>query len=461
MSLLHRITSALSAARVGWQAPPESLRESPTELLVALGLGQQRVWSPDSYRAQAKDGYSKCAIAYACINEIADSLGSIEFFAEKRTASTGNYERVDGHPIIDLLSAPNPLQAGFEYRAEWATCVALNGNGYQEVIRLSTGPNGGQPQELYIKRPDRISLEFSKDGRPRAWVFDTGTNKFYWDIDPATWASRLKHTRLYNPLDDWFGLSPIRVAALPIDTWNSASLWNKSMLDNMAVPAGVLQTDQPVDTPTHERLKAQFAEKYTAAQKARKPLVLGSGLKWSAMGLSPVDMDWINSKKTTEQDICRVYKVPAQIIGIEGSQTFSNYEQANLTYWEKTINQWAKLFRSSINSWLVPMYGEDGLRVNFDISETPALAPRQNVNWERASSSQNFLTTNERREMVGKEPLEGGDVVLVDATKVPLEMAGSTEITDAERASFAANLRACNTPEDEIERLMADAAWLR
>jgi phage portal protein BeeE len=52
--------------------------------------------------------------------------------------------------------------------------------------------------------------------------------------------SPILHTRLFHPLNDHYGLSPIEAASVAIDTHNAASRWNKSLLDNAARPSGAL-----------------------------------------------------------------------------------------------------------------------------------------------------------------------------------------------------------------------------
>jgi phage portal protein BeeE len=42
------------------------------------------------------------------------------------------------------------------------------------------------------------------------------------------------HMRLFHPLDDHYGMSPIEAAATAIDIHNQASKWNKALLDFVA-----------------------------------------------------------------------------------------------------------------------------------------------------------------------------------------------------------------------------------
>ncbi len=48
------------------------------------------------------------------------------------------------------------------------------------------------------------------------------------------------HLKLFNPLNDHYGMSPLEAAQRPVDTHNAAAAWNKAMLDNAARPSGAL-----------------------------------------------------------------------------------------------------------------------------------------------------------------------------------------------------------------------------
>jgi len=50
------------------------------------------------------------------------------------------------------------------------------------------------------------------------------------------------------------------------------------------------------------------------------------------MSLSPTDMDFGNGKNSAANEICMAFGVPPQLIGMPGSQTFANYEQAVETF---------------------------------------------------------------------------------------------------------------------------------
>ena len=70
--------------------------------------------------------------------------------------------------------------------------------------------------------------------------------------------------------------------------------------------------------------------------------------------------------------------------------------------------------------------------LSYSLDDVPALAPKRESKWKTAQDS-DFLTINEKRVMVGLAETEGGDVILVPGTMIPLSMAGfETDMNEEE-----------------------------
>jgi len=147
-------------------------------------------------------------------------------------------------------------------------------------------------------------------------------------------------------------------------------------------------------------------------------MLLEGGLDWTAMGLSPSDMGIIDAKSSSARDVALALGVPPQLLGIPGDNTYSNYAEARLAFWEDTVLPLMYLIIEDWNAWLAEPYG---VEIRADLDEIPAIAEKRNAMWEMADRSTD-LTINERRALKGYEPIEGGDVVLVNATQVPINM---------------------------------------
>jgi HK97 family phage portal protein len=297
----------------------------------------------------------------------------------------------------------------------------ISGNGYIEGV----GPRPGEPpRELYTHRSDRIRPIPGKLGLPSGYQYEVNGKKKNWGVDAITGASPIMHLKTFNPLDDWFGMSPIEAATFAVDTHNQAGAWNKALLDNGGRPCGALVAQGDLDPDERKRLNESLKE-HQGAKNAGLPWLLWGGLEWKEMGLSPKDMDYINSKHTSARDIALVYGVPPMMLGIPGDNTYSNYQEARQAFWEETVLPLLDFFLDEFNNGLTPSFGED-LLLAYDEDRVSALSFKREKRWDRVQKA-DFLSFNEKREAVGYSPVEGGDQVFVRATYVPLVFNASEE----------------------------------
>jgi len=382
----------------------------------------------DNYEAYADEGYRQNAIVYRCVNEIANGAACIPF-----KAFQGDME-LDQHPILSLLNRPNPMQAGVEYFQAVYSYLLLSGNNY--AIRSEVA---GEVRELYLLRPDRIRVKPSKTTTPAGYdyIINGKVVKTY-DANPLTGESEVKHMKLYNPLDDYYGLSPLMAAAVDIDNHNAINKHNISLLNNGARPSGAI-----VFKPTSDRgLPMQLSDgqrqqlqddldvKFKGPANAGRPLLLEGDFDWREMGLSPKDMDFLQQRNMAAKDIALCFGVPSQLIGIPDSQTYANVQEARLALYEETIMPLARRVQSDLNEWLAPIYGDD-IYIEYDFEAVPAMVERRRRVYENVTQAvrEGIISRNEARERLGLEPITGGDDVYIAANLFPL---GTTETAPAE-----------------------------
>jgi HK97 family phage portal protein len=385
-------------------------KESAAAKLLVLNPGQP-VWSPRNYGSFAKEAYAKNVVAYQAINRIADAVASVKLGIYR-----GETELVE-HPLAKLLNRPNPLQSHGDYMRAKVGFLLLAGNGYEERVTV-----GKQVRELYQLRPDRIKIIPSNSGVPAAYVYTVNQQSVRFDVEPRTLESDVRQLKMWNPIDDWYGMSPIEAGAYAIDQNNESMSWMQSLLQNSARPSGALTVKDggTLADDNFNRLKAQIEEQYSGSSNAGRPMLLEGGLEWQQMGLSPTDMGILETKFSSARDIALAFGVPPQLLGIPGDNTYANYAEARLAFWEDTALPLLEMILSDWNGWLAAPYG---VEIRADVDSIPAIADKRLKMWEMANASTD-LTINERRALKGYGPLEGGDVLFVSSAEIPLSMAG-------------------------------------
>jgi HK97 family phage portal protein len=360
-------------------------KRSATAPLIAFHAAGQPQWTPRNYAAMAQAGFATNAIGYRCVRMIAEAAASIPLLVFEGETEHGV------HPLLDLVSVPNPGQNGRTFLEAVHGFLLLSGNAYIEAVHA-----GGAPRELYALRPDRMKVVASTSGWPEAYEYSVN------GASVRLPRENVLHLKLFNPLDDHYGMSPLEAAQRSIDTHNAAAAWNKAMLDNAARPSGALvySGSNELAPDQFQRLKDELHESFQGAANAGRPMVLEGGLDWKQMSYSPKDMEFIEAKHAAARDVALAFGVPPMLLGIPGDNTFANYAEANRTFWRQTVLPVAGRVTEAITMWLGPTFG--GVRLELDLDRIEALSPDREALWRRLDAA-SFLTREEKRAAAGYE----------------------------------------------------------
>jgi len=402
------------------------IKKDTTGMVGYFGVGSSRS-KKYTYEQLAEEGYMKNSIVYRCVNEIAKGASSVPYMLKAGDTVLEN------HPLLQLLDRPNPLQSHSEFFNSIFGFLLLSGNAYI----LKVGADIGSPKELHLLRPDRIRIKGSGKSIPKSYEYVLGgAVKQIYEVDEATGNSDLKQIKLFNPMDDYYGLSPMAAAAIEVDQHNMSGQHNINLLSNGARPSGAVifkpQDDQGISVNLSESQRQQLLSdlnnRFQGTQNAGRPLLLEGDFDWKELGLSPKDMDFINLKHMAATDIALCFGVPSQLVGVPDAQTYANVAEARLALYEETIIPHLKKIESDLNEWLVPMFGE-GLMFCFDIDKIPALAERTRRTYENITQAvrEGIMTRNEARAQIGLSPLEGADDLYISAALFPLGSEAPTQ----------------------------------
>ena len=371
--------------------------------IIAMNQVGQPVWTPRRYEALAEEGYQKNVVVYRAVNLIARGAASVPWRLYR------DDEELLHHPLLDLLHYPNTCQAGSSLIEAILAYLLLAGNSYIEIAR----DLDGTPAELHTLRPDRVKVVPGANGLPQAYEYTVGNRRRLLKGDTLSREGDVLHLRLFHPLNDWYGMSPIEAAACSIDQHNAVAGHNLALMQNGGRPSGALIIGQkdhyPLNPEQREELRQDVKTLYEGEQNAGRVLVLEGDFQWKEMGLSPKDLDFIEGKNLSAREIAQAYGVPPMLVGVPGDATFSNYKEARFHLWEDTILPLLDHFTDELNLWLAPQF-EDNLKLSYDIDRIPALAQRREEAWAKIADAP-FLTVNEKRRAVGYAPVPGGDVL--------------------------------------------------
>jgi HK97 family phage portal protein len=367
----------------------------------------------DNLEAYAKEGYAENPTVYACIKLVAESMASIPLRVKV------NGELVEDHPLERLLEQPNPDEGGIEFRIAAASWLLMAGNCYTQKLM-----SGKTPTQLMNWQPYNFSIT-RRLGNPLPLRYTYAKNQQHernFDVDPISGKSEIMHWRTFNPSKSSgeFGQAPLKAAASCVDSANASRLWNYSTTQNSGSASILVTSEQEITPKQQQQLEQNLVEKWMGPKNANKIKVMGSATKVQTISMTPKDMEWLNGLKLNAQEICSVFGVPTQLLGIEGSQTYANYAEAKVAFYTQAVMPLLNLYISELNRFLSPDFG-DSVEICYNKDDIDALEPlRREARAEKLAT--NVLTINEKRALLGYDRIEedDADALFVSPQDIPL-----------------------------------------
>lgn len=365
-------------------------RKTTTRPKMAMPSQLKAQWTPRHYGPLVKEGYEKNVIVYRCITMIARGIAMVPWLAYE-----GDTELIT-HPILQLLQHPSPGESGASFLESLITSFLLSGNAFVHIVTDSKG----MPVRLNALRPDRVRV-----------ITDCAHVVAYdYTVDGITTRIQMDdvlHLKSEHPLNDWYGLSPIEVAAMAIDQHNAVSTHNLALLQNGGRPSGVFiwkgtEDGWGLTDEQKQSIRDSITHVYSGQGNAGRIMVLEGDVEWKELGLSPKDMDFAEGKHIAAREISQAFGVPPMLVGVPGDATYANYKEARFHLWEDTILPLLERFQDAFTHSLGKRYDEN-LRFSYDVDAIAALAPRRESTWRKLSEAP-FLSDNEKRQALGYSP---------------------------------------------------------
>lgn len=378
-------------------------------------------WSEKDYKNFAQEAYIKNVIAYRCIYEIAKGGAQVEWVIKKKNKS-GKTEKVKDTPYDHLIKRPNKEDSIGFLQNRALSFFNIAGNAYYRKIPRKTGSEKerGIPLSLEVKRPDKMGVMTDKEGNVTGYEYRANPLKPQpFPMNRLTGECDILQIKTFHPTDDFYGLSPVEPGSYVIDTNNEATKWNMRLLQNEARIGLIYLFKGILGEEDYDQVEQNIKE-FSGSENAGKSLILQSeeDVDVRPYMWNPKEIDFIEGWRQTARSTCFAFGVPSVLIGIPGDSSYSNYREARQSLWEETILFLLNYFKGEQNNWLFKT-DTQGFLLDYDTDKVPALAEKRTMLWKRAEDS-TFLKINEKREMVGLDPVPGGDVILVPANMIPL-----------------------------------------
>lgn len=358
---------------------------------------------------------------YACVNAIADDVASINLIFEQNVR--GEWVQAKNNLVTDLLKNVNSFDTFSDLIVSTQSYLELEGNAFWY---LPKGQTTKKPAEIWSLNPVRVEVVKSRDDVVGSYVYISQTSERV----PIP-AEEIIHFKRFNPKSRYRGIGTVQAAAIAIDIDTFSGQFNRNFFYNAAVPSAVLQTEGELTDEQFQRIKAEWQSRYTGTQNAHKLAILQGGLKYEPIALTQRDMQFLEQRKFSRDEILAIFRVPKSIIGITEDVNRANAEASDVIFAKRVIRPKMRFITDRLNENLLPLFGLDDNVWRFRFTDPVPEDQDRKIKAQTASLQLGsaWRTPNEVRAEEGLPPISNGDSLLIPFNAVELGSTPSTKGT--------------------------------
>ena len=306
-----------------FQGPAE---RAATFTLPGRGLGMQPLTGPLSITESTT---LSIPAAYRCVQIISDTAASLPLHAYRGKTQLNR--------TPDILRQPDPTDTRMSTLAAVFTSLLIDGNAY---LLVGNRDSLGFPRSFVVLAPGAVGLTVRNGVR----VYSVAGQSYD--------AEDVLHIRGMTLPGHDVGLGPLAMQRRALGLAIAGEDHAAELYVNGAIPAGVLSSEQELTQAEADAAKAQFIAAHGGRQ--RSPAVLSGGMDYKTLSFSAADLELVESRRFSAQQICTIFGVPSWIVGVGStdSRTYSNVQDDNRAFVSWTLRPHMSRVEQSLSTLL-------------------------------------------------------------------------------------------------------------
>jgi HK97 family phage portal protein len=278
----------------------------------------------------------------------------------------------ESDPLVRLLDNPNPIYAKSEFMEGFFTFRLLTGNSYILKDDLEFGVDAGKTQNLWLM-PSQFTNPIITNTFPHEI---TGYQLIMGSLINIS-KDNVLHSRYFNPEfttygNELIGLSPLKAAHKVLQRNADEIDYSTAAFQNSGI-SGIVSNENVTDmrSETAGALKKDFYTEGSGTHNAKKLLFTAGKIAYTQIGLSPVDMQVLESEVRTFKRLCNIYGVSDVLFNNGEASTESNVKEMIKQMYTNAALPEVYAWCDLINKYVAPSFGN--YFVDVDLSEITVL----------------------------------------------------------------------------------------
>lgn len=378
------------------------------------------------------------------VNFLGRNIGSLGIHLFERAGETDR-QRVTDHPLAKMLSRPHPRVTRYSFFDTLVRDTAIFERYLAVKAKLADGTTRG-----LIRIPPTMFTPVGGDWLyPEAFEIKGTKGR---KIIPA---EDTFHILGYSPDGNIGGVSPIESLRSVLAEEYEAARQRTQAFRNGARVNGYIE--RPKDAPSwsreaRDRFRTGWRSQYGGggSSDAYGTPVLEDGMKFVSATQTSRDLQYIESRKLTREEVASAYFIPPPMIGLLDNATFSNIKEQHKHLYQDTLGPWLQRIQQELMLQLFPDFeGTDRLYLEFNLEEKMRGSFEDQAAQLQTATGGPYLTRNEARAILNRPRIEGGDELIIPLNVIT---GGQASPTDSGTQNISsAYARAVKSAQTEYE----------
>jgi HK97 family phage portal protein len=351
----------------------------------------------------------RLSTVYACVKILSETVSTLpcHLFKLSEDRSTKSHLWSDVmHTLVHR--SPNDWQTAQEFWQQQMVNLCLRGNSYSYIVRAGSSgrivaihplPVDAVSVNVYAQNRIEYSVALGEKGETRSEVFQP---------------EEILHFKTMS-MDGIRGVSPISYQGHLLGGSIEARDHANNVFANGSTPRGVLMVDGTLSDEAYSNLKDSWSSSHSGTQNANKVALLEAGVKFEPISMSPGDVQLIETRRMSREEICGIFRVPPHMVADLSRATFSNISEQSMDFYRSAISPYLKTFESRMNYTFL---GDSTREFKFDVSELIRGDFAGEVDAYKKLLEIGVMSPNEVRGRLDMNPREGGDDFVSDSNNL-------------------------------------------
>lgn len=357
------------------------------------------------------DGALQISSVWACVEILTDNIASLPIFVY--TKNGGNRELARDSRLWEILhTSPNARHTPMEFMQFMVMNYMLRGNAYARLARDSKGEVVG----MYPLASDQVDVVVLKDG----------TLVYEYSIDSTVIvyaAESILHFR--DKGNGIIGMSRLDYMKSSLSVAINAQNTTNTTYQNENRRPMVFMIDKVLKKEQREAIRQNFKGLTEAGDDDL--LILEAGAKVEALSMSPAEVQLLETRKFSVEDISRWFGVPSVLINdLANRVPYGNNDDLIQIFYKFKLRPMLVGFEQAITKRVLTPQQRAKMTVEFSIDAILRGSLKDRVEIYSKQLQNGMKTRNEIRQYENDPPEVGGDKLTAQVNLVPIEMLGKT-----------------------------------